>query len=161
MDEYPLIANHGLVGDLQTAALVSSEGTVDWWCSPRFDSPSLFAALLDRHRGGHCRLAVASDVRGQATVRQLYLPDTAILFTRFMAPSGVGEVADYMLPDESGTPTDRHRRHSSATSAAAIRSSSVAPSLAQVSSRNAAPPRSPKNAHTSAGGGAPAADQSA
>ena len=109
MDEYPLIANHGLVGDLQTAALVSSEGTVDWWCSPRFDSPSLFAALLDRHRGGHCRLAVASDVRGQATVRQLYLPDTAILFTRFMAPSGVGEVADYMLPDESGTPTDRHR----------------------------------------------------
>ena len=109
MDEYPPIANHGLVGDLQTAALISSEGTVDWWCSPRFDSPSLFAGLLDRQRGGHCRLAVASDAREPATVRQLYLPDTAILVTRFMAPGGVGEVADYMVPDESSTPTGRHR----------------------------------------------------
>ncbi|MFE6178188.1 glycoside hydrolase family 15 protein [Streptomyces sp. NPDC056464] len=107
MNPYPPIAEHGMVGDLQTAALVSCEGTVDWWCSPRFDSPSLFASLLDSERGGHCRLAV--DLGEDATtVRQLYLPDTAILLTRFMAPGGVGEVADFMVPVESPVATDRH-----------------------------------------------------
>ncbi|MEU5102513.1 MULTISPECIES: trehalase-like domain-containing protein [unclassified Streptomyces] len=57
MNRYPPIADHGMVGDLQTAALVSSEGSVDWWCTPRFDSPSVFASLLDSERGGYCRLA--------------------------------------------------------------------------------------------------------
>jgi len=109
VDAYPPIADHGLVGDLQTSALVSSKGTVDWWCSPRFDSPSLFASLLDRERGGHCGLAVAPELLEKATTRQLYLPDTAILVTRFMAPGGVGEVVDYMRPSESADPTDQHR----------------------------------------------------
>jgi GH15 family glucan-1,4-alpha-glucosidase len=109
VDDYPLIADHGLIGDLQTAALVAGDGTVDWWCAPRFDSPSLFASLLDRERGGCCRLALARGHAEQATARQLYLPDTAILVTRFMSPDGVGEVADYMRPDESAHPGDRHR----------------------------------------------------
>ncbi|MFF4548246.1 glycoside hydrolase family 15 protein [Streptomyces sp. NPDC001406] len=109
MDRYPPIAEHGMVGDLQTAALVSSGGTVDWWCTPRFDSPSVFASLLDSERGGHCRLAVDLPEGNGLTVRQLYLPDTAILVTRFMAPGGVGEVADVMMPIESMAPTDRHR----------------------------------------------------
>ena len=74
MSDYPPIANHGLVGDLQTAALIASDGTVDWWCTPRFDSPSLFASLLDSDRGGRCRLGV--DLGDRARVRQLYLPDT-------------------------------------------------------------------------------------
>lgn len=52
VDRYPPIAEHGMVGDLQTAALVSSAGTIDWWCTPRFDSPSVFASLLDSERGG-------------------------------------------------------------------------------------------------------------
>ncbi|WP_432026227.1 glycoside hydrolase family 15 protein [Streptomyces sp. 1222.5] len=108
MDRYPPIAEHGMVGDLQTAALVSSGGTVDWWCAPRFDSPSIFASLLDSERGGHCHLAAEHPDGDGMTVRQLYLSDTAILITRFMGPGGVGEVADFMPPIDAPTPTDRH-----------------------------------------------------
>ncbi|MEV5282374.1 glycoside hydrolase family 15 protein [Streptomyces sp. NPDC051994] len=107
MNEYPPIADHGIVGDLQTAALIAADGTVDWWCTPRFDSPSVFASLLDSDRGGSCRLA--ADVGNEASVRQLYLSDTAVLITRFMAPGGVGEVVDFMPPDPSTTPSSRHR----------------------------------------------------
>ncbi len=53
MDRYPPIAEHGLIGDLQTAALVTTDGCVDWFCCPRFDSPSVFASLLDREQGGY------------------------------------------------------------------------------------------------------------
>ena len=56
MHPYPLIADHGLIGDLQTAALVSTDGAVDWFCAPRFDSPSIFGGLLDHERGGHFRV---------------------------------------------------------------------------------------------------------
>ena len=55
--DYPAIEDHGLVGDLQTAALVSTDGTVDWMCLPRFDSPSVFASLVDRRGGGRFTLA--------------------------------------------------------------------------------------------------------
>ncbi|MEU0569910.1 glycoside hydrolase family 15 protein [Nonomuraea sp. NPDC005983] len=109
MYDYPQIADHGMVGDLQTAALVSDAGTIDWWCTPRFDSPSLFASILDSERGGFCRLAADLDGTAGATIRQLYLADTAVLVTRFMAPGGVGEVADFMEPSLSATPTNRHR----------------------------------------------------
>ncbi|WP_079073816.1 glycoside hydrolase family 15 protein [Streptomyces sp. Root1310] len=109
MNRYPPIAEHGMVGDLQTAALVSSGGTLDWWCTPRFDSPSVFASLLDSERGGHCRLAAEYPDGNGMTVRQLYLSDTAVLITRFMAPDGVGEVADFMVPIDSTDPTDTHR----------------------------------------------------
>ncbi|MEV7926624.1 MULTISPECIES: glycoside hydrolase family 15 protein [unclassified Kitasatospora] len=105
MDRYPPIAEHGLVGDLQTAALVSSRGVVDWFATPRFDSPSVFAALLDHDRGGYFRFA---PVEESTTCKQLYYPDTAVLVTRFMSPDGVGEVFDFMPPDRMGTPTDRH-----------------------------------------------------
>ena len=57
MDDYPLIADHGLIGDLQTTALVATDGSIDWFCAPRFDSPSLFGALLDHQRGGSCGCA--------------------------------------------------------------------------------------------------------
>ncbi|WP_371501203.1 glycoside hydrolase family 15 protein [Kitasatospora sp. NBC_00374] len=105
MDRYPPIADHGLVGDLQTAALVSSQGAVDWFCSPRFDSPSIFAALLDHDRGGYFLLAPDSS---DSTCKQLYYPDTGVLVTRFMSPEGVGEVVDWMTANTSHTPTDRH-----------------------------------------------------
>ncbi|KAB1141006.1 glycoside hydrolase family 15 protein [Streptomyces luteolifulvus] len=105
MDRYPPIAEHGLVGDLQTAALVSSEGVVDWFAAPRFDSPSIFAALLDHDRGGYFQLAPEHP---DVTCKQLYYPDTAVLMTRFMSPDGVGEVIDFMPPDRTGIATDTH-----------------------------------------------------
>jgi GH15 family glucan-1,4-alpha-glucosidase len=105
MTAYPDISQHGLIGDLQTAALVATDGTIDWFCCPRFDSPSVFAALLDAERGGFCR------IRPEGTdyvTKQLYLPGTAILVTRFMTEAGVGEVVDFM-PVADGPATDRHR----------------------------------------------------
>ena len=73
MADYPSISDHGLIGDLQTAALVDTNGTIDWFCCPRFDSPSVFASLLDADRGGFFR--ICPDVDGYVT-RQLYLPGT-------------------------------------------------------------------------------------
>lgn len=105
MDEYPLIENHGLIGDLQTAALVTTDGTVDWFCCPRFDSPSVFGALLDKDDGGHCTVRPAHTTYA---TKQLYLPDTAILVTRFMTEAGAGEVVDFM-PVTGTTVTPRHR----------------------------------------------------
>jgi GH15 family glucan-1,4-alpha-glucosidase len=105
MARYPNISDHGLIGDLQTAALVTTDGVVDWFCCPRFDSPSVFASLLDAERGGFFRIAPDRD---DYVSRQLYLPDTAILITRFMTPDGVGEVHDFM-PVTGGAATDRHR----------------------------------------------------
>ncbi|MBV9445148.1 MAG: glycoside hydrolase family 15 protein [Streptosporangiaceae bacterium] len=105
VNRYPNISDHGLIGDLQTAALVTTDGTVDWFCCPRFDSSSMFASLLDAEHGGYFRVAPDQD---RYVSRQLYLPDTAILITRFMTPDGVGEVQDFM-PVASGGATDRHR----------------------------------------------------
>ncbi|MGX1128534.1 GH15 family glucan-1,4-alpha-glucosidase [Streptomyces glaucescens] len=106
MRRYPPIAEHGLIGDLQTCALVSSEGVLNWLCSPRFDSPSVFAALLDHDRGGH--FTITADAPG-VTVRQLYLADTAVLITRFLTPDGVGELADFMPVDRPEEASRRHR----------------------------------------------------
>ncbi|HTJ32390.1 MAG TPA: glycoside hydrolase family 15 protein [Dactylosporangium sp.] len=103
--DYPPIEDHGLIGDLQTSALVAQDGTIDWFCAPRFDSPSVFASLLDRNAGGYCRIRPERD---DFVARQLYLPGTAILITRFMSPEGVGELMDFM-PVTGPEPTDRHR----------------------------------------------------
>lgn len=93
MDAFPEIADHGMIGDLQSIALVSTEGAIDWFCAPRFDSPSIFASLLDRERGGFFSIrAVGDDIR----IKQMYFPDTAVLITRFMSADGVGEVVDFM-----------------------------------------------------------------
>ncbi|MFI9046958.1 glycoside hydrolase family 15 protein [Streptomyces sp. NPDC053427] len=105
MDDYPLIENHGLLGDLQTAALVTTDGVVDWLCFPRFDSPSVFGALLDKDRGGHCTVRPRHETYA---TKQLYLPDTAILVTRFMTEAGAGEVLDFM-PLTGTTVADSHR----------------------------------------------------
>jgi GH15 family glucan-1,4-alpha-glucosidase len=103
---YLPIAEHGLIGDMHTAALVGTDGTIDWYCCPRFDSPSVFAAILDAERGGFFRIAPACP--GWHS-KQLYLPDTNILITRFLTPDGVGEVQDFMPPPQSGAAAHRHR----------------------------------------------------
>jgi GH15 family glucan-1,4-alpha-glucosidase len=98
-DEYLPIQEHGVIGDLHTVALVGTDGTIDWYCCPRFDSPSVFAAILDRTRGGLYRIA---PTLGVGTTKQLYFPDTNVLITRFLTPTGVGEVEDFMPIQRAG-----------------------------------------------------------
>jgi GH15 family glucan-1,4-alpha-glucosidase len=93
MRDYLPIAEHGVIGDLHTVALVGTDGTIDWYCCPRFDAPSVFGAILDVDKGGYYRIAPAD---GEYKSKQLYLPDTNILYTRFLTPDGVGELTDYM-----------------------------------------------------------------
>ncbi|HTT90243.1 MAG TPA: glycoside hydrolase family 15 protein [Acidimicrobiales bacterium] len=102
---YPPIADHGLIGDLQTAALVATDGTVDFYCYPRFDSPTVFGSLLDDKRGGRFALAP----RGPHVTKQMYLPNTAVLVTRFLSPEGVAEVVDFLPIENPTLVTDRHR----------------------------------------------------
>jgi GH15 family glucan-1,4-alpha-glucosidase len=90
------IAEHGVIGDMHSVALVGTDGTIDWYCPDRFDAASVFGALLDPVRGGHYRIAPASP---GAHAKQLYLPDTNVLITRFLSPEGVGEVQDFMPVD--------------------------------------------------------------
>ena len=90
------IENHGIIGDLRTTALVGLDGTIDFMCWPRFDSPSVFASLLDDQRGGHFELEPLLD---GCKHRQLYLSDTNVLLTRFLAAEGVAEISDFMTVD--------------------------------------------------------------
>ncbi len=87
------IEEHGIVGDLHTVALVGTDGAIDFMCLPRFDSPTIFASLLDPAQGGRFQLAPESDGAAQ---KQLYLPDSNILLTRSLFDEGVGEVSDFM-----------------------------------------------------------------
>ena len=61
MPDYLPIEQHGIIGDLHTVALVGTDGTIDWYCPERFDSPSVFAAILDAEKGGYYRIAPAAD----------------------------------------------------------------------------------------------------
>lgn len=91
---YLPIENYGLVGNMRSAALIGRNGSLDWLCLPRFDSPSIFAALLDDEKGGRFQIAPAQAER--TTQRQLYWPDSNILVTRFFAEGAVAELTDYM-----------------------------------------------------------------
>jgi GH15 family glucan-1,4-alpha-glucosidase len=106
MDDYSLIADHGLIGDLQTSALVTTDGSIDWFCTPRFDSPSVFGALLDHERGGHFRIRPSEGVFDS---KQLYFPDTAVLITRFLTDAGVGEILDFMPTTSTAYAVENHR----------------------------------------------------
>ena len=105
---YLPIGDHGIIGDLHTAALVGRNGAIDWWCAPQFDSPSIFGSLLDAARGGHWTIAP----RGPWTSEQRYLPATNILVTTFHTDSGgVAAVTDFMpTPPARGVSSEIHRR---------------------------------------------------
>jgi GH15 family glucan-1,4-alpha-glucosidase len=103
---YLPIEDYGVVGDLHTVALCGRNGSVDWLCYPHFDSPSVFAAILDDARGGRFQIA---PVPSEVTRRQMYLPDSNVLLTRFLTEDGVGEITDFMPVAESGESAFRHR----------------------------------------------------
>src|SRR5262245_35147686 len=96
---YAPIGEYGVIGDLYTVALVGMDGSVDFLCLPSFDSPSVFAALLDAERGGRFQIAPLLD---GAARKQIYLPDTNVLLTRFLDATGVAELSDFMPVEEAG-----------------------------------------------------------
>jgi GH15 family glucan-1,4-alpha-glucosidase len=105
LNDYLPIAEHGIIGDLHSIALVGTDARIDWYCCPRFDSPSVFGAILDSEKGGFYRISPATE---EWVPKQLYIPDTNVLITRFLSPGGVAEVQDFM-PIQSGASAHRHR----------------------------------------------------
>jgi len=97
---YRPIESYGIVGDMHTAALIGTDGSIDWLCFPNFDSPAVFAAILDDRKGGRFRIYPTID---GVTHKQFYWPDTNVLITRFLCADGVAEIADFM-PIEESTP---------------------------------------------------------
>ena len=93
---YLPIEDHGVIGNLHTVALVGNEGTIDWFCPERFDAPSMFGSILDADSGGSFSLQPVGE---PFTTKQLYLPGTAVLVTRFFTEGGVGEITDFMPLD--------------------------------------------------------------
>ncbi len=104
---YAPIEDYGIIGDLHTVALVGKDGSIDFLCLPSFDSPSVFAALLDAERGG--RFQIAPQL-GEAARKQLYLPDTNVLLTRFLSSDGVAELSDFMPVEDGGQAHNLVRR---------------------------------------------------
>lgn len=103
------IAHHGLIGDLRTCALVGTDGTIDWFCAGRFDSPSVFGSILDPEQGGCWRLGPTAESHDGVTTSQFYYPDSNILVTRFMTQRGVAEVHDFMPVLQRKDPHHRQR----------------------------------------------------
>ena len=103
---YLPIEDYGVIGDLHSVALVGKNGSIDWLCYPHFDSPSVFGALLDEHKGGFFRLA---PVDNNHKSKQMYLPDTNVLITRFLEPEGVAEITDFMPIEDDKHQIWKHR----------------------------------------------------
>jgi GH15 family glucan-1,4-alpha-glucosidase len=98
---YQPIENYGIIGNMRTAALVGMNGSIDWYCSPHFDSPSVFGAILDDEKGGRFQIVPMAE---RVKSRQFYWPSTNILVTRFLHEDGIAELEDFMpvgLPPES------------------------------------------------------------
>src|SRR5690348_4990562 len=101
--QYQPIENYGIIGNMRTAALVGMNGSIDWLCLPYFDSPSVFAAILDDQKGGRFKIAPTGD---DFRHKQFYWPDTNILITRFLHNEGIGELEDYMVVGDLGAVPD-------------------------------------------------------
>ncbi len=103
---YQPIEDYAMIGDLHTVALVGRNGSIDWCCIPRFDSPSIFGALLDVEKGGFFRIA-PPDMTSIGH-KQMYFPETNVLNTRFLSKDGVAELTDFMPIKEIGSSLHRH-----------------------------------------------------
>ena len=114
---YQPIEDYGIIGNMHTVALVGINGSIDWFCFPSFDSPSLFGGILDDNKGGHFKIAPATDGVVQ---KQFYWPDTNVLVTRFLSPDGVGEIRDFM---PVGVPTYGAGYHSLIRQVSVVRGS--------------------------------------
>ncbi len=90
---YQAIQNYGIIGNMYTTALVGLGGSIDWFCFPNHNSPSVFAALLDDNKGGYFKI---SPMTAEVTHKQFYWPETNVLVTHFLTPDGVGEITDFM-----------------------------------------------------------------
>ena len=99
---YQPIEDYGIVGNMRTVALVGKNASIDWFCCPKFDAPSVFGAILDDQKGGYFKIAPTFS---GVTYKQLYWPETNVLITRFLSPEGVAEVIDFM---PVGTNHPRH-----------------------------------------------------
>jgi GH15 family glucan-1,4-alpha-glucosidase len=95
---YLPIENYGLIGNMLTVALVGTNGSIDWFCYPHIDSPSIFGAILDHQKGGFFRI---HPVDKEYKQKQFYWPDTNVLVTRFLTEAGVCELIDYMPVGDS------------------------------------------------------------
>ena len=96
---YQPIENYGIIGNMRTLALVGINGSIDWWCFPHFDSPSVFAGILDDKKGG--RFAISPLKLVDVTSKQFYWPESNVLVTKFLSTDGVGEITDFMPVGES------------------------------------------------------------
>lgn len=105
--QYQPIENYGIIGDLRTIALAGMDGSIDFLCLPRIDSPSVFARLLDHERGGYFRI---SPIVSDAQQKQIYVSDTNVLLTRFLSESGVAEISDFMPVTDPAQPSTLVRR---------------------------------------------------
>ena len=104
---YQPIENYGIIGDLYSVALVGIDGSIDMMSLPNFDSPTIFAAILDHKKGGHFQIAPRHD---DVRHKQLYLPDTNVLLTRFLSREGVSEISDFMPVEQKEQVHDLVRR---------------------------------------------------
>jgi len=104
---YQPIDHYGVIGDMRSVALVSKNGSIDWCCLPYFDSPSVFGRILDDRKGGYWSLSPVNDSK----LRQMYLPDTNVLVTRFFSDQGIAEITDFMpVGREAGGQTEQPSR---------------------------------------------------
>ena len=98
---YQPIENYGIIGNMRTVALVGMNGSIDWYCYPQFDSPSIFGAILDDKKGGRFQISAGG---GGVRHKQFYWPSTNVLVTRFLLGDGIAELEDFMpvgLPSDS------------------------------------------------------------
>ena len=98
-NRYTPVEDHGIIGDLRTAALVGVDGSIDFMCFPEFDSPSIFCANADADKGGRFQIQPQLESMRE---KHLYLPDTNVLITRFLSDGGVAEVSNYMVVSDEG-----------------------------------------------------------